>query len=933
MLSAATADVASKEKFRVDYAPAPYRIDSLSLNFDIHEEETLVTSKLTIIPAGQQTSLDLDGEDLELRSIELDGMPLAEGTDYELTTDGLSVLHPPEGDEPFQLTTVVSIAPHKNTQLSGLYKSSGMFVTQCEAEGFRRITYFQDRPDVMATYEVRVEADASKYPLLLSNGNEVGKGDASGGRHWASFVDPFRKPSYLFALVAGDLGGIEGTFTTSSGREVRLALWSEHENVDQLDWALSSLKQSMAWDEETYGREYDLDVYHIVAVNDFNMGAMENKGLNVFNTAAVLAKPSTATDADFERVRGIVAHEYFHNWSGNRVTCRDWFQLTLKEGLTVFRDQHFSQDMTSAAVRRIEEARIIRTAQFMQDAGPMAHPIRPESYIAMDNFYTVTVYNKGAEVIRMYKTLMGAAKFREGMDLYFERHDGQAVTCDDFRAAMADASGRDFTQFERWYLQAGTPTVTVSSAYDAEAQRYTLTLAQSTPATPGQAEKLPFHIPVEVRLLDADGVPLSPPTLLELTEAEQDFTFDNVPTPPLPSVLRGFSAPVKLQMETSDQDLAILAANDDDAFNRWDAAQRLYKKKILDLIAQIQSGVEEASLPPVDPAVLSVFRSSLVDPSLDPALRAYALAMPDFTTLSQEMSIIDPEAICTALRHTRRGLAGTLRSELQGVYDTLSSTEPYAINEEQVNKRMLRNAVLGYLAKNGDEDAQEVCINQFREAVCMTDSIAALSALAPMACEARMEALDTFYQRAKANRETLVINKWLAVQASADTPDSLETVRALMTHEGYDASNPNSIRSLISTFANANPAAFHAIDGSGYAFIADQVIWRYAPEICIWRYPRRQQPSPSTLTFNPHLPPSPSPSKLTITFHPHLQSSPSPSSNACALHCRPGHRAGSAQPPGRRAALLRLQLVAEVCARPTGADARGAGAHPERGAV
>jgi len=725
---------------------------------------------------------------------------------------------------PFVLTTTVSIAPQKNTQLSGLYKSSGMYVTQCEAEGFRRITYFQDRPDVMAKYEVRVEADKSKYPLLLSNGNEVSQGEAKDGRHWASFVDPFPKPSYLFALVAGDLGGIESSFVTSSGRTVRLALWSEYENVDQLDWAMQSLKDSMKWDEDTYGCEYDLDVYHIVAVNDFNMGAMENKGLNVFNTAAVLAKPSTATDADFERVQSIVAHEYFHNWSGNRVTCRDWFQLTLKEGLTVFRDQHFSQDMTSAAVRRIEEARIIRTAQFTQDAGPMAHPIRPESYIAMDNFYTVTVYNKGAEVIRMYRTLLGAESFRKGMDLYFERHDGSAVTCDDFRRAMADASGKDLDQFERWYLQAGTPTVTATSSYDADAKKYTLSLAQSTPPTPGQETKLPFHIPVEVALLGQDGTPLQSPSVLELTEASQDFVFENVEDEPLPSVLRGFSAPVKLQMDVTDAQLAFLAANDDDPFNRWDASQRLYQSALLDSIKAYQaSGGDEGALQLSD-AVLSAFRATLLDESLDPSLRAYSLSLPDFSTLAQEMSPIDPEAICAALRCTRKALATALRPELQAAYDGLASDAAYAVNEEQVGARRLRNTCLGYLAKPADERAQQTCLEQFRAAACMTDSLAAVSALAGQECAAREEALTAFFERAKANKEALVLNKWLGVQASAETPSALQTVRSLMEHEAYDATNPNSIRSLIQMFASANPSAFHAKDGSGYEFIGEQVL-------------------------------------------------------------------------------------------------------------
>ena len=604
MSTAVAAPEAPVEKFRKDYAAPPYRIDSLTLNFDIHEEETLVTASLAIERAAGTAvgvPMELDGEDLDLRAIDIDGTALAAGEGYALgAKEGLTLLSPPAGDK-FTLTTTVAIKPQENTQLSGLYKSSGNYVTQCEAEGFRRITYFQDRPDVMATYKVRVEADKAAYPLLLGNGNEVGKGDVGAGRHYAEFVDPFRKPSYLFALVAGKLEGIESTFTTCSGRSVRLAVWSEPHNIDQLDWAnidqfwrnysgrcpMQSLKDSMKWDEQTYGREYDLDVYHIVAVDDFNMGAMENKGLNVFNTACVLAKPSTATDGDYGRVQGVVAHEYFHNWSGNRVTCRDWFQLTLKEGLTVFRDQHFSSDMTSEAVKRIEDVRILRAAQFPQDSGPMAHPIRPESYIAMDNFYTVTVYNKGAEVIRMYRTLLGVDGFRKGMDLYFERHDGQAVTCDDFRAAMADANNVDLTQFERWYTQAGTPTLTCQGAYDAAAKRYTLTLSQSTEATPGQPNKEPFHIPVAVGLLAADGSEAAPTKVLELREAErsstlreaspplrqiptrnpfprahprasshappreQSFHFDGIDAPPTPSLLRGFSAPVKLALERS----------------------------------------------------------------------------------------------------------------------------------------------------------------------------------------------------------------------------------------------------------------------------------------------------------------------------------------------------------------------------------------------
>jgi len=813
-----------EEKFRKDYAPPPYRIDSLKLNFDIFDDETLVTSTLNIEPAEAAAgSLQLDGEELALRSIEIDGKAMVEGSDYKLTKDGLVLLGLPIAA--FKLKTVVAIKPQENTALSGLYTSSGMYVTQCEAEGFRRITYFQDRPDVMAKYlDVRLEADKAKYPLLLSNGNVVGSGDGSNGRHWVSFTDPFRKPSYLFAVVAGDLGCIKSTFTTRSGREVELAVWSEPDKVDQLDWAMTSLKQSMTWDEEAYGREYDLDVYHIVVANDFNAGAMENKGLNIFNAALVLAKPTTATDADYERVQGVIGHEYFHNWSGNRVTCRDWFQLTLKEGLTVFRDQQFTEDMTSAARKRIDDARIIRSVQFVQDEGPMAHPIRPESYIVMDNFYTVTVYNKGAEVIRMYKTLLGAENFRKGMDLYFERHDGSAVTCDDFRAAMADASGKDLTQFERWYLQAGTPTVTASSSYDAGSKTYRLTLSQSTPGTPGQPDKLPFHIPVKVGLLGKDGALLASETL-ELVENEQTFEFANLAEEPIPSLLRGFSAPVKLKSGATNETLAFLAANDDDPFNRWDASQRLYTNALLELVRSHQAvDGDETKMAPLSPSVLAVFSATLADEGLDPSLKALALALPDFSSLAQEMEVIDADAIVAALRLARKTLASANKGALLECYHALASDKPYEVNEEQVGARRLRNLCLGYLSKLKEEVTTSLCLEQFRSAASMTDSIAALSCLSGVPGAARDEAMAAFYERAKANKERLVIDKWLSVQAMADTPTALADVKALMGHESFDRSNPNTFRALINTFASGNPAAFHKKDGSGYEFIADQVI-------------------------------------------------------------------------------------------------------------
>mmetsp|Transcript_8665 Transcript_8665/g.14574 ORF Transcript_8665/g.14574 Transcript_8665/m.14574 type:complete len:909 (-) Transcript_8665:403-3129(-) len=811
---------------RSAYAPAPYLIETVDLNFILTEEQALVKSTLRFVCSGAACPLYLDGEDLALRSIALNGVPLVEGHDYVLgAEEGLTVLAPPASA--FELSIVVAIKPQENTQLSGLYKTSGNYCTQCEAVGFRRITYFLDRPDILSKYTVRVEADKALYPVLLSNGNETGRGEMAGSRHWASFEDPFKKPCYLFALVAAKLEGIESSFTTCSGKQVRLAIWSEAENAGQLDWAMQSLKDAMAWDERVYGREYDLDVFHIVAVNDFNMGAMENKGLNVFNTACVLAKSSTATDADYERVQGVVAHEYFHNWTGNRVTCRDWFQLTLKEGLTVFRDQSFSADMTSEAVKRIEDVRVMRAHQFVEDAGPMAHPIRPESYLAIDNFYTVTVYEKGAEVIRLYQTLLGAAGFRKGMDLYFERHDGQAVTCDDFRAAMADANGRDLTQFERWYTQAGTPVVSASGSYDSDARCFSLTLRQHTPATPGQPIKEPFHIPVTVGLILEDGSSHAPSQVLQLVEAEQTFTFKDVPSKPVPSLLRGFSAPVRLQIERSFEELAFLAANDDDPFNRWDASQQLATRVLLDLSAELSSGSEETETELQLPdGFVQAFRATVTAEDVDPSLRAYSLTLPDYSTLSQEMKTVDPDALCGALRFTRRQLAEQLGDELSALYQKLTPIEgePFNIEPESVGKRRLRNVCLGYLSKLSDEASQARCVEQFRKATCMTDSLAAASALASLPGCARNEVLSTFYERAKENKEALVINKWFAMQAAADAPDALESVKALMLHEAFDSSNPNRLRSLVQTFASANPSAFHAADGSGYSFIADQVL-------------------------------------------------------------------------------------------------------------
>jgi aminopeptidase N len=802
------------EKFRKDYAALPYSIDSVDLDFNVQTDETLVTSTLKLTPKGGGP-LVLDGEDLRLVSAEVDGKELPKDA-YELGEETFTLHNPPSSS--FTLKTVVGIEPAKNTQLSGLYESSGNLCTQCEAEGFRRITYFYDRPDCMSAFTCRVEADKKKFPILLSNGNEVGRGDL-GDRHWASFEDPFLKPSYLFALVAGDLGGIQGTFTTKSGRDVDLRIWSEHRNCNQLDWSLESLKRAMKWDEETYGLEYDLDVYHVVAVEDFNMGAMENKGLNVFNTACVLAAPQTATDGDYDRVLGVVAHEYFHNWSGNRVTCRDWFQLTLKEGLTVYRDQTFTEDQTSRAVKRIDDVRVMRSAQFAQDAGPMAHPIRPESYVAMDNFYTVTVYNKGADVIRMYATLLGWEGFRKGMDLYFERHDGSAVTCDDFRSAMADANSVDLTQFERWYTQAGTPTVELSDKKVADGT-FSLTLSQSCADTPNQpaSEKQPFHIPVSCALFEKKTGKKVDEQLFELREASSVFSFSSPvsgsPDDYVVSLLRGFSAPVTAKQELTQDELLFLASNDDDSLNRWDAAQQIYTRAILDEFTSEAS--KQASLD----AAVATFRAALNDSGGDPSLRALNLAVPGFSELGLKLDDgFDPVKLCEALSSVKKALAKACTTELTEVYASLYSDAPYDVEAASVGRRRLRNACLANLARAGGFEQQSV--KHYEDAQCMTDQLAAAVALAGEATKEREEVLGKFYESAG---NELVVNKWFALQASADADDALETVKKLVAHEAFSRTNPNRYRAVVNTFAGANPRAFHAADGSGYAFIRDEVI-------------------------------------------------------------------------------------------------------------
>ncbi|RFA28275.1 aminopeptidase N [Alkalilimnicola ehrlichii] len=811
---------------RHEYQVPPYRVDSLELEFSLDEEETLVKSRLHICRndgINPHEPLHLFGESMELLELSLDGKALRLG-DYLLKSDGLSIALVPAQ---FTLEITTRLQPQLNTQLEGLYKSGGMFCTQCEAEGFRRITYFPDRPDVMSRYTTTVIADKARYPVLLSNGNPVERGDYDDGRHWVRWEDPFPKPSYLFALVAGDLACRRDTYVTTSGREVTLEIYTEHENIDKTAHAMASLKRSMRWDEEAYGLEYDLDIYMIVAVGDFNMGAMENKGLNIFNTQYVLASPDTATDTDFENVEAVIGHEYFHNWTGNRVTCRDWFQLSLKEGLTVFREQQFSAAMGSAAVKRINDVRILRNHQFPEDAGPMAHPVRPDSYIEINNFYTATVYNKGAEVIRMYHTLLGEAGFRRGVDLYFQRHDGQAVTCDDFLAAMADANNVDLSQFSLWYSQAGTPKLRVRDEYDPATQTYTLHVSQSCPPTPGQSEKKPFHLPLTVGLVDTDGkdLPLqldgeshaldTAHRVLEIREAEQSFRFVNIPKRPRPSLLRGFSAPVELDYPYTAEDLAFLFAHDSDPFNRWEAGQRLMSDLLLEWTAK---GIGKLPQP-----LLKAIQETLAHKALDAAFIAEAITPPTEAYLAEQMQTIDPLGIHASREALRQQLAQGLAKQWLSLYQELASDNTaYRPDGDGAGKRRLKNVALGYLSCLHSESEQTRCLEQFRQATNMTDQLAALALLADTEGEVADVALREFYERWQ--REPLVVDKWFRVQAMSKRSDALDRVVALIEHPAFELRNPNKVRALIGAFCQANPARFHAPDGQGYRFLADNII-------------------------------------------------------------------------------------------------------------
>ncbi len=830
---------------REDYRAFDFRIKHVSLRFDLDSNDTRVTSELDIERvktsnvAGDTTSppsLILDAVDLKLHSIAIDGKAL-DADDYLLETTRLIIHQPPES---FRLSIVNSIDPANNTALEGLYLSSGNFCTQCEAQGFRKITYFPDRPDVLATYDVTLVAEKSAYPVLLANGNEVGRGDLADNRHWVRWEDPFPKPSYLFAIVAGQLDYIADEYITTSGRRVELRIYVESHNIERCDYAMRSLKQAMKWDEDVYSLEYDLDIFMIVAVDDFNMGAMENKGLNIFNSKFILADTETATDTDFVGVESVVAHEYFHNWTGNRITCRDWFQLSLKEGLTVFRDQEFSADLNSRAVKRVTDVRLLRARQFPEDAGPTAHPIRPESYIEINNFYTVTIYEKGAEVIRMLHTLLGAELFHKGMNLYVERHDGDAATCDDFVDAMQMASGKNLDRFKHWYTQAGTPVVRVNCRHDASNGRYTMAFSQYCPPTPGQKNKRPFHMPVRVGLIDTEGKPVAlsmvdqssdsktaDEHVLELTEKSQEFVFENVPVGVVPSLFRNFSAPISLDYEFSDQDLARLVAHDTDPFNRWEATQRLAKR----IIKRVADSLPELSVLSLSDVAddfmqqdsVEVFIRSIAscweDDRLDDAQRADMLVLPAIEVIPDANEIVDIDRLYIARKWLKRMLGDALQKDLRSTFESIATNE--ALDSAAMGKRRLKNICLDTLSLLPESEWLDLAFDHYAGSALMTDRAASLSVLCETTHEKREQVLEDFYKRFSGNK--LVIDKWFAIQAAADSGDSPERVIELGQHEAFTFDNPNRVRSLYGVFAMNNPTGFHRRDGKGYALVGNTV--------------------------------------------------------------------------------------------------------------
>ena len=798
---------------RKNYQPPNWTIDQTDLVFELEPSDTVVRSTLRLrrLSVGP---LILDGVDQQLQSISVDGKTLEEHL-YTVGKAHLQIVSLPDSCE---LSIVTRINPLANTALEGLYCSSDNFCTQCEAEGFRKITYYLDRPDVLSTFRVTLIANKAAYPVLLSNGNLEAAEQLSDGRHQVSWHDPFPKPCYLFALVAGRLSRVEDTFTTRSGRVVHLHIYVEHHNVEQCQFAMDALKRSMLLDEQVYGLEYDLDLFMIVAVDDFNAGAMENKGLNIFNSKYVLADKNLATDNDFLGVEAVIAHEYFHNWTGNRVTCRDWFQLSLKEGLTVFRDQEFSADMQSRDVKRIEDVRMLRAQQFAEDASPMSHPIRPDEYIEVNNFYTLTVYEKGAEVVRMIHTLLGRKRYHQGIDLYFERYDGMAVTCDDFVQAMEDASSLDLEQFKRWYSQAGTPKVVVRDSFDSAKQQYSLHISQSNPDRLG-AQRVPLHIPLRIGLLDAVGrdLPLSQgritndgSSILDVTKSEQVFTFDNIESKPTPSLLRGFSAPVLLEYEYDDETLAFLLANDSDSFNRWEAGQRLAHR----VVDQLMDGSNRS----VPDSFVDAFEALLQDNQLDAGFKAVVLDMPSMKTVANTMPVIDIESIDEALRLVKASLARRYRSLFEGwVVSSVESGKALSIGE-----RSLANTALSLLSHLSIEDWVPLAVAKYDKASNMTDRVAALAVLCNEPGEARSRCLDDFY--ARWSNHKLVVDKWFALQATAQHEALIRDVIRLTNHEAFDLTNPNRFRSLIGAFASSNHVYFHAANGEGYQLVTDHII-------------------------------------------------------------------------------------------------------------
>ncbi|MDX2308440.1 MAG: aminopeptidase N [Hyphomicrobium sp.] len=813
-----------------DYRPPAYLIDKVDLDVALDPARTRVRSKLWLRPnpdyPAPRGPLRLDGEHLELKSVAIGKAKLGAG-DYEQTETSLVIAQTPE--TPFTVETVVYINPEANTALQGLYRSRGVFCTQCEAEGFRRITFFLDRPDVLATYRVRIEADPKVAPVLLSNGNLVERGMTERGRrHYAVWHDPHPKPCYLFALVGGDLGRVASELTTMSGRKVDLGIYVEHGKEDRAHWAMDALKRSMRWDEVRFGREYDLDVFNIVAVSDFNMGAMENKGLNIFNDRLILASADTATDTMYEAIESVVAHEYFHNWTGNRITCRDWFQLCLKEGLTVYRDQEFSADERDRTVQRITDVRQLKTFQFPEDQGPLAHPVRPESYIEINNFYTPTVYEKGAELVRMIETILGRTDFRRGMDLYFARHDGEAATIEDFLKSFEDASGRDLSQFKRWYAQAGTPELAVSMAWDRASKRATLTFDQMQPPTPGQSKKQPLHIPVRLALIGQNGEPMDlvladgsavADGVVHVTERTQSFTFTGIGSRPVPSVLRGFSAPVRLNMDLADKDLELLAATDSDLFNRWQALNTYALKTLVEMVTALAAGRR----PGRGTTFAKVLHRAVGDADLDPAYRAELLKLPTQSDVAREIGRdVDPDLIHKAHRQLTKTVGATLGDLLVDIYQGHAGRGAFSPSAKAAGKRALRNAALSLLVARGEEEDQKRLIEHFRKARSMTEEAHALVLLAASDHPDRDFALGRFHDRWKGDH--LVIDTWFAAQAMSPRDDTLDVVRTLTTHPLFGRAAPNKVRALIGNFAMQNPLQFNRADGEGYKFVATEIL-------------------------------------------------------------------------------------------------------------